>query len=119
MQGCRNDATGMLKSSRERKRDGNPSQEQRSPCEAVQHRGNELPEGLRAPSKDLSPGSCSSTAYPEVPAGPFWGLQLTGLSALLDWACWGIKPLPPASQEGLRTARILKDHWSITHSVNK
>lgn len=67
----------------------------------------------------ISAQAVQALANPEVPAGPFLALKLAGLSALLDWACWGIKPLPPASWERLQTARILKDHWSITHSVNK
>lgn len=50
-------------------------------------------------------------AYLEVPEGLFMGLKLTGVYALLDWACWG-GITPPSHLPAGKDSCFFTKQWS-------
>lgn len=87
LQGC---CCGDAKCQQRKERGRIPRKKQRSPCKAAQHSVKiSYQRGLVLLARVSDQPVIQAPAYPEVPEGRFMGLKLTGVYALLDWACWG------------------------------
>lgn len=109
----------MLKPSRERKEMGIPARSKDPLARQCSFGKRSFQRGSELRARISAQALAQAPAYPEVPAGPFLGLQLTGFSVHWTGLAGGLNPSHLPSREGLQAARILEDHWSITHSVNK
>lgn len=121
---CRDDVAGMLKAGRERREVGFPARSKDPLARQHSTPGKiSYQRGLVLLARVSGQPVIQAPAYLEVPEGLFMGLKLTGVYALLDWACWGGLHPPPTCQQGRapaflqsnsQTPRILKHHWCIT-----
>lgn len=125
LSGCyRDDVAGMLKAGRERREVGFPARSKDPLARQHSSLGKiSYQRGLVLLARVSGQPVIQAPAYLEVPEGLFMGLKLTGVYALLDWACWGGLHPPPTCQQGRapaflqsngQTPGILKHHWSIT-----
>lgn len=100
------------KSRQRKERGGISRKKQRSPCKAAWHPGKiSYQKGLVLLARVSDQLVIQAPAYPEVPEGLFMGLKLTGVYALLDWACWG-GITPPSRLPAGKGSCFFAKQWS-------